>query len=98
MPEKEWDKYERNTCININGAFIDHPFEANIWQLKLEDQVEYLKSIAIAGCNMGEPKPNKFTEWIYWKLGNKIAKNYMIPYNQKMFSNLLVRKITKCKF
>ncbi len=89
MPEKEWDKYERNTCININGAFIDHPFEANIWQLKLEDQVEYLKSIAIAGCNMGEPKPNKFTEWIYWKLGNKIAKNYMIPYNQKMFSKEL---------
>ena len=31
--------------------------------------------------------PQKFVDWIYWKLGNKIAEDYMIPYNQKMFNN-----------
>lgn len=33
--------------------------------------------------------PEKFVDWIYWKLGNKIAEDYMIPYNQKMFSKEL---------
>ena len=33
--------------------------------------------------------PEKFVEWITWKLGEKIAKDYMIPYNQKMFADEL---------
>ena len=53
--------------------------------MKLENQVEYLKSIAVAGCNLKEEMPQEFVSWIYWKLGDKIAENYMIPYNQKMF-------------
>ena len=31
----------------------------------------------------------KFVDWIYWKLGKKIADDYMIPYNQKMFGENL---------
>lgn len=89
MPESEWDLYSRKTTLHVNGNIIGQPIEANIWQMKLEDQVEYLKSIAIAGCNLGEPKPEKFVDWIYWKLGRKIAEDYMIPYNQKMFGKEL---------
>ena len=85
MDEKLWDKYERDSRIVVNGNTINSPIEANIWQMKLEDQVEYLKSIAIAGCNIDKPIPERFVDWIYWKLGDKIAKDYMIPYNQKMF-------------
>lgn len=33
--------------------------------------------------------PEIFVEWIYWKLGSKIAEDYMIPYNQKMFNKEL---------
>lgn len=86
MPEEEWNLYERNSQIAIYDQFINSPIEANIWQLSIEKQVEYLKDIATAGCNLGIPKPDKFTEWIYWKLGKKIAEDYMIPYNQKMFA------------
>lgn len=89
MPEGEWDKYDRDSRIVVNGNVVNHPIEANIWQMKLEDQVEYLKSIAIAGCNIGTPMPKAFVDWIYWKLGSKIAEDYMIPYNQKMFSKEL---------
>lgn len=85
MPVEEWDHYERDSRIVVNGNTINSPIEANIWQMKLEDQVEYLKAIAIAGCNLSEPMPEKFVDWIYWKLGKKIAEDYMIPYNQKMF-------------
>ena len=85
MPEEEWEKFDRDSRIAVNGDVISHPIEANIWQMKLENQVEYLKSIAVAGCNMKEEMPQEFVSWIYWKLGDKIAENYMIPYNQKMF-------------
>ena len=89
MPIEEWDLYTRDSRISIKGSLINHPFEANIWQLDIEDQVEYLKSIAVAGCNVGSEMPKAFVDWIYWKLGTKIAEDYMIPYNQKIFSNEL---------
>lgn len=89
MPENEWDKYDRDSRIQIGEEIIGHPMEANIWQMSLEKQVAYLKSIAIAGCNTGEEMPEEFISWIYWKLGERIAEDYMIPYNQKMFGEEL---------
>ena len=89
MPEEEWDKYDRDSRIVVNGNIVNHPIEANIWQMKTADQVEYLKSIATAGCNQGADMPKTFVDWVYWKLGTRIAEDYMIPYNQKMFSKEL---------
>ena len=85
MPREEWNFFQRNTQIYINGKFISHPFEANIWQMDIDSQVEYLCSTAKAGCVTGSGKPEKFTDWLTWKLGEKIANDYMIPYNKKMF-------------
>ena len=89
MPQEEWDKYERDSRIVVNGNIVNHPIEANIWQMKVEDQIEYLKSIATAGCNIGTPVPDTFIDWIYWKLGSKIAEDYMIKKKKKMFSKEL---------
>ena len=89
MPEDEWDKYDRDSRIFIKGNLVNHPIEANIWQMEIEEQVGYLKSIAVAGCNIGLEMPGSFIDWIYWKLGSKVAEDYMIPYNQKMFGKEL---------
>lgn len=89
LPEEEWTLFERDSRIEIEGNTIGHPFEANIWQMPLEKQVDYLESIAKAGCNSGVSMPSKFIDWITWKLGDKIAKDYMIPYNRKMFADEL---------
>ncbi len=89
MPKEEWDAYERDSRISFDGSFIHHPFEANIWEMKPEKQKEYLDSIADAGCNRGEAMPEEFVDWIYWKLGQKIAEDYMLPYNEKMFGSNL---------
>lgn len=89
MPQEEWNTYDRNSKINIYDQYMNSPIEANIWQLPIEKQVEHLKEIALAGCNLGMPKPDKFMDWIYWKLGKKIAEDYMIPYNKKMFAENL---------
>lgn len=87
MPENEWIKFNRDSKISVSKKYIDHPFEANIWQFDIEEQIAYLKDIAMAGCNTSSKKPEKFVDWIYWKLGQKIASDYMIPYNKKMFAD-----------
>lgn len=89
LPKDEWNYFERDSRIRFGDNELSHPFEANIWQLSSELQEEYLESIKEAGCNTGEPAPDKFIDWIYWKLGNRIALDYMIPYNRKMFSDEL---------
>lgn len=89
MPQEEWNLYNRDSRIVVNGNIVNHPIESNIWQMKTEDQVEYLKSIAVAGCNLDTSMPKEFVDWIYWKLGKKVAEDYMIPYNRKMFSKEL---------
>ncbi len=89
MPKEEWNLFERDSRIRIFGMDIGHPFEANIWQMDLEHQVEYLTSISKAGCNREEPMPGKFVDWIKWKLGDKVAEDYMLPYNRKMFADEL---------
>jgi len=91
MGEEEWDRYERDSKIQIGEDLVGHPLEANIWQMSLEKQVDYLKSIAAAGCNRDMPMPQEFIRWIYWKLGDRIAEDYMIPYNRKMFGEDLDR-------
>ncbi|MCM1537460.1 MAG: FAD-dependent oxidoreductase [bacterium] len=89
MPEKEWDLYTRNSQIKLKDAFVHHPLEANIWELPENLQNEYLDSISRAGCNQDVPMPDTFVEWIRWKLGDRITDDYMLPYNQKMFSDEL---------
>ena len=85
LPKAEWDMYERDSKIDLYGDMIGSPIEANIWQLPEDKQKRYLDAIEIAGCNRNVPKPEKFTEWIEWKLGKAIAEDYMLPYNMKMF-------------
>lgn len=89
MPRSEWNLFKRISLISIYKMYISHPIEANIWQFPENIQEEYLKSIAQAGCNQNKQKPERFIDWISWKLGNKVAEDYMLPYNQKMFAENL---------
>lgn len=89
MPESEWNLFERDSRINLFDRQISHPLEANIWQLAEADQIDYLKSIFSAGCNSNERMPDAFVDWIRWKLGDRIAEDYMLPYNAKMFGSNL---------
>lgn len=86
MPASEWVSHDRVAKIRLRGKEIDHPLEANLWQLSREEQVDYLESIARAGSVRGEPYPESFETWISWKLGDRIATDYMLPYSRKIWS------------
>lgn len=86
MPREEWALFDRVSKIRMRGMEVDHPLEANLWQFPVEAQADYLESIAQAGCVQGEPAPESFAAWITWKLGERIAQEYMLPYNRKIWS------------
>jgi protoporphyrinogen oxidase len=86
MPESEWTLHNRRARIRLAGTEVEHPLEGNLWQLPLETQVDFLESIARAGCVSDTPSPELFEDWIRWKLGTRIADDYMIPYNRKIWS------------
>ena len=100
MPKSEWNRFERDSRIRLSllpkadaskkkEYELHHPFEANIWELPAAIQKRFLESIAQAGCNTGIPAPEKFVDWITWKLGDEIAREYMLPYNRKMYGDNL---------
>jgi len=86
MPAHEWNTFSRVSKIRLRGQEIDFPFEANLWQFPKSDQVDYLMSIAQAGCVRGKKMPEAFSDWIVWKFGERIANDYMLPYNRKIWS------------
>lgn len=91
MPAEEWDTYSRVAKIRLRGQEIDHPLEGNLWQFSKDDQVDYLESIARTGSVAGDPMPESFEAWVRWKLGDRIAGDYMLPYNRKIWSMDLER-------
>jgi protoporphyrinogen oxidase len=86
MPEFEWNRHERVSQIHLRGKMVDHPLEANLWQFDKETQVDYLEAIAQAGCVRQTEAPESFASWIRWKFGERIADDYMLPYNRKIWS------------
>lgn len=86
MPREEWDLHDRVSKIRIRESEVDHPLEANLWQFPKSVQLDYLESIARAGCIRGDLQPESFAKWIHWKFGDRIAGEYMLPYNRKIWS------------
>lgn len=89
MPENEWNIFARDSQIKLEDNYVHHPLEANIWELPSDIQLKYLQSISQAGCNQKIDMPKNFVDWIRWKLGDLIADNYMLPYNEKIFADEL---------
>lgn len=89
MPQNEWKFFKRISKIRIRGMEIDYPFEANLWQFPIEFQADCLESITKAGSIRGEVMPDKFGAWIPWKFGERISREYMLPYNRKIWSMAL---------
>jgi protoporphyrinogen oxidase len=86
LPREEWIEHGRLATLRLRGAEIEHPIESHLWQLPTNDQLDFLESLAGAGCVRGDPCPEEFAAWIRWKLGGRIADEYMLPYNRKLWS------------
>lgn len=85
IPESEFNFFPRVSKIEVENEVIDYPIEANLWQLPLEKQADYLISALTSGEVNQRPEPDNYSDWIRWKLGEQIAHSYMLPYNKKIW-------------
>jgi protoporphyrinogen oxidase len=85
IPETEFNRFQRVSKVQVDGEIIDYPIEYNLWQLSEQSGQEYVASCLHAGEVEGRPQPSHFEEWIRWKLGDRIADRYMLPYNRKIW-------------
>lgn len=85
LPKSEFNYFERVSKVAIEGHQVDYPLESSIWQLPPALCAEFLISIVQNGEARGLPPPANFEAWIRWKLGDRIADAYMLPYNRKIW-------------
>lgn len=85
LPKNEFNYYKRVSKIEMGKTTIDYPIESNVWQLPMEEQIEYLISIIRNGQSLNKKEPENYEEWVRWKLGDRICDAYMIPYNTKLW-------------
>ena len=77
LTEDELNLHARVLTTNSFGRSFDHPTESNLWQLDINSQVDYIKSITKTGCVRGEPARESFAASIKWKFGERMAADYM---------------------
>tara|TARA_R110002126_G_scaffold272603_1_gene416765 strand:- start:4168 stop:5433 length:1266 start_codon:yes stop_codon:yes gene_type:complete len=83
IPEEKFYKMDTKVVIQLEGNEVNFPIELNLWQLPKQLQVEYLHSYITAASQDIEYK--NYEDWVKNYLGDKIADNYMIPYNKKLW-------------
>ena len=83
IPEENFYKMDTKVVIQLEGNEVNFPIELNLWQLPKELQVEYLHSYITAASQ--DIEYENYEDWVKNYLGDKIADNYMIPYNKKLW-------------
>ena len=85
-------KRERNNYVLYDGKFIPYPFENGIYILDPELRVSFIKGMVeqmLFIAKHPDWKPKNFMEWITGFFGEYIAKEYLIPYNKKIWKRPL---------
>ena len=86
-----WVTVERRAAIWSHGVFTRYPYQVNTHGLPPEVVAENVLGFIEAhygegGRALRERTPATFGEFIRRHLGEGIAKNFMVPYNQKLWT------------
>lgn len=87
----EWVFRERLAYILLNNTFIPYPFENGFHVLPPELRAKYGISLIRALIESSKKKPRNFKEWLLQTFGREMAKEYLIPYNEKIWKRQLDR-------
>lgn len=82
---------QRKSAIFSRGVFTDFPYQVNTFGLPPEVIAENLIGFVEAqfgekGRALREREPKTFEEFILRYMGEGFAKNFMVPYNQKLWT------------
>jgi protoporphyrinogen oxidase len=86
---------ERDTWIHSHGAFTRYPFQSNFYGLPTEVAAECLQGVIEAHVRAARrgrhggarpPEPTRFDRWVLDRFGPGVARHFMFPYNQKLWT------------
>jgi len=77
---------DRHSYCYTRGRFTEYPYQAHNHGLPSDVIVDNLLGPIEATYNGLEGKPKNFEEWIVDTFGEGIARNFMLPYNRKLWA------------
>lgn len=86
-----WVSISRRAAVFSSGVFTRFPYQVNTYGLPPEVVAENLlgfidATLGETGRPLREREPRNFEEFILRHLGEGFAKNFMVPYNQKLWT------------
>lgn len=75
---------ERRAFIYSHGTYTGYPYQINNYGLPPETVEENLRGF-LRAKSASKPAVKSFLSWINTALGGGIAKNFMVPYNSKLW-------------
>ncbi len=86
-----YSKRKRNNFILYDGKLVPYPFENGIYKLPADERVMFVKGILerMLFIAKNEWQPSNFMEWVKGIFGDYMAKEYLIPYNAKIWKRPL---------
>ena len=82
---KNIEEQELDAKIFFNGSLVDYPFQRNLMDLDSKTKEECLQGLRLA-VNKKNPTSKNFEEHILNSYGSGIAKHFMLPYNEKLWT------------
>ncbi len=79
---------ERQTRIRWRDRYVPYPFENGVGHLPKEIIVDCMEGYIEAHVQrrLGVSCPANFRDWIDWRMGAGFAREFMVPYNEKIWS------------
>ncbi|MFT6443350.1 MAG: protoporphyrinogen oxidase [Salibacteraceae bacterium] len=88
LPEDNWHSLTRVAKISFRGNLIDYPIEFSIPQIaKFDEDLAFEMTKDFLSTK--ERKVENLDDWFRMSFGDTIAREYMIPYNQKIWGKPL---------
>ncbi len=90
--KKNYQIHKRNSWIYSKGLFTRYPFQANTYGLPINVVKECVLGFIKAKCQNSNKisfdlmKHQSFYDWIISTFGDGIAKHFMLPYNEKLWT------------
>lgn len=76
------DKIERKSVCRVDGQFVPYPFQQNLFYLSREKT----RAALVGFFKRDLRPPGNFREWIHTSSGDGIGRQFLYPYNAKLWN------------
>jgi len=80
-----WKNHVRAAYVYMHGTRIPYPFQLNVTGLPEPVRSECIEG-ALASSDVSTAKADNFDDWFTRGMGSGIARNFMRPYNRKVWA------------